>query len=81
MNVLNVDKIIYGRLAENFKIGCFLWLNEWNEWNKRKAFFSLADMNAEAWDQASGETYVLEVENQFINLALSQQKVLPPTLP
>ena len=38
-------------------------------------------MNAEIWDQASGENYVLEVENQFINLALSQQKVLPPTLP
>ena len=38
-------------------------------------------MNVEVWHQASGQNYVLQVENQFINLELSQQEVLPPTLP
>ena len=54
----------------------FLWLNEWNEWKKRKAFFSSADMSIAVWDQASGENHVLQVEDQFFNLACSQQEVL-----
>ena len=42
---------------------------------KRKAFSS-ADIGVEVWDQASGQNLVLQVENQFFNLALSQQEVL-----
>ena len=46
-----------------------------NERKKRKAFFSSADMSVEVWDQASVQNHVLQVENQFFNLALSQQEV------
>ena len=38
-------------------------------------------MNVEVCDRASGQNYVLQAEHQLINLALSQQEVLPPTLP
>ena len=38
-------------------------------------------MNVEVWDLASAQNHVLQVENQFINLTLSQQEVLPLTLP
>ena len=70
----NVDKISYRRLAEKFKIG-------WNECNKSKPFFSSEVMNVEVCNQTSGQSHVLQVKNQFINLALSQMEVLPPTLP
>ena len=49
-----------------------------NEMNERKTFFSSADMSVEAWDQASGQNYVSSVENQFFNIALSQQGAHPP---
>ena len=52
-----------------------------NEMNKiKESIFSLGDINVEVWDQASCQKHVLQVENQFINLALSQQEMLPPTL-
>ena len=56
-----------------------------NEVNERKGrhFFSSADMNAEVWDQASRpvvKTMCFQAENQFFNLAFSQQEVLPPAL-
>ena len=31
-------------------------------------------MSVEVWDQASGQNNVLQVENQFFDLALSQQE-------
>ena len=33
-------------------------------------------MNVEVWNQASGQNHVLQVENQFFNLACLQQEVL-----
>ena len=33
-------------------------------------------MSVEVWDQASGQNHVLQVENHFLNLALSQQEML-----
>ena len=42
--------------------------------------FSLQQMSEEVWDQASGQNHVLQVENQFFNLALSQQEAHPPSL-
>ena len=35
-------------------------------------------MSVEVWDQASGQNHVLQVENQFFNLACSQQEAHPP---
>ena len=35
-------------------------------------------MSAEVWDQASGQNHVPQVENQFFDLALSQQEAHPP---
>ena len=37
-------------------------------------------MSVEVWDQASGQNHVLQVENQFFNLACSQQEAHPPCL-
>ena len=54
--------------AKMLRMVAFLWLNDWNEWKKRKTFFSSADMSVEVWDQASGQNHVLQVENQFFNL-------------
>ena len=55
----------------------FLWLNEMNE--RKQKHFSLqqsVEMSVEVWDHASVQNHVLQVENQFFNLALSQQEVL-----
>ena len=39
---------------------------------EKEAFFSSADMSVGVWDHASGQNHVLQVENQFFNLACSQ---------
>ena len=41
---------------------------------EKEAFFSSADMSVEVWNQASGQNHVLQVENQFFNLARSQME-------
>ena len=37
-------------------------------------------MSVEFWDQASGQNHVLQVENQFFSLALSQQEPQYPAI-
>ena len=55
-----MHKVIFNTVK--LKMVAFLSLDEWK---KRKAFFSSADMSVEVWDQANGQNHVLQVENQF----------------
>ena len=56
-------------------------LAEWMKWMKEKeSMFLFSGYEVEVWDPASGQNHVLSAENQFFNLAHSQQEAHKPCL-